>query len=165
MIKNLSNFLPFSGVSNFIYVLFESWRCCWLINIYSAISRKRIVKLWSYTIRFFVQAIRDLREILFHLLIDYFFILPWFDCSSYWNWASTRNVLYTTPERKKKTWNSTKNDWKFLFWAFFPNNIFPTFILLLKVTLNLLKTSLVAIILLFFDQIQDDYLNPYFTTN
>ena len=102
LIKNLSNFLPFSEVSNYIYVLFESWRCCWLINIYSAISRKRIVKLWSYTIRFFVQAIRDLREILFHLLIDYFFILPWFDCSSYWNWASTRNVLYTTPERKKK---------------------------------------------------------------
>ena len=49
--------------------------------------------------------------------------------------------------------------------GFFPNNIFPTFILLLKVTLNLLKTSLVAIILLFFDQIQDDFLNPYFAKN
>ena len=47
-------------------------------------------------------------------------------------------------------------------WA---NNIFPTFISLLKVTLNVFKTSLVAIILLFFNQIQDDYLNPYFTTN
>ena len=49
--------------------------------------------------------------------------------------------------------------------GFFPNDIFPTFILLFKVALNLLKTSLVANILLFFDQIQDDYLNPYFTTN
>ena len=152
-------------MSNFIYVLFESWRCCWLINIYSAISRKRIVKLWSYTIRFFVQAIRDLREILFHLLIDYFFILPWFDCSSYWNWSPTRNVLYTTPERKKETMKFDKKWLKIPILGFFPNNIFPTFILLLKVTLNLLKTSLVAIILLFFDQIQDDYLNPYFTTN
>ena len=49
----------------------------------------------------------------------------------------------------------------------FYSGLFPKqyFILLLKVTLKLLKTSLVAIILLFFDQIQDDYLNPYFTTN
>ena len=152
-------------VSNFIYVLFESWRCCWLINIYSAISRKRIIKLWSYTFRFFFQAIRDLREILFHLLIDYFFILPWFDCSSYWNWSSTRNVLYTTPERKKKPMKFDKKWLKISILGFFPNNIFPTLILLLKVTLKLLKTSLVAFILLFFDQIQDDYLNLYFTTN
>lgn len=152
-------------MSNFIHVLFESWRCCWLINIYTAISRKRIVKLWSYKFRFFFQAIRDLREILFHLFIDYFFILPWFDCSSYWNWSPTRNVLYTTPERKKETMKFDKKWLKIPILGFFPNDIFPTFILLFKVALNLLKTSLVAIILLFFDQIQDDYLNPYFTAN
>ena len=148
-------------MSNCIYVLFESWRCCWLINIYTAISRKRIVKLWSYTFRFFFQAIHDLREILFHLLIDYFFILPWFDCSSYWNWSPTRNVLYTTPERKKeKTWNLIKRWLKIPIPGFCPNNIFPTFRLLLKASLDLLKTSLAAITLLFFRSNQRWLLKP-----
>ena len=133
-----------------------------------------MVKLSSYTFRFFFHTICDLRGILFHLLIlffltfffwqelfDHFFILPWFDCFSYWNWSPTRNVLYTTPERKKeKTWNLIKRWLKIPIPGFCPNNIFPTFRLLLKASLDLLKTSLAAITLLFFRSNQRWLLKP-----
>ena len=126
-----------------------------------------MVKLLSYTFRFFSHNLWSKRNfissmnfILFFFfrqeLFDHFFILPWFDCFSYWNWSPTRNVLYTTPERKKeKTWNLIKRWLKIPIPGFFPNNIFPTFRLLLKASLNLLKTSLAAITLLFFRS------NPY----
>ena len=119
MIKNLSNFLPFSGVSNFIYVLFESWRCCWLINIYSAISRKRNVKLWSYTFRFFFSSnswskrnfISSVNWLFLYFTVVWLLFLLELIIHS-------KCTVHYTRTKKKNPWNLIKNDWKFLFWAF-----------------------------------------------
>ena len=63
-------------------------------------------------------------------------------------------------KKKEKTWNLIKRWLKIPMPGFCPNNIFPTFRLLLKASLDLLKTSLAAITLLFFRSNQRWLLKP-----
>ena len=119
-----------------------------------------MVKLSSYTFRFFFHTICDLREILFHLLILFIYLF-FFDKNfliislfyrgliAFLTGIDHPLEMYCTLHQNKKRKNM-KFDKKIIknsYSGLFPKQYFPTFRLLLKVSLNLLKTSLAAITL------------------